>query len=121
MCAFLLNSTEFASNIYGWDFAISIFSVAVYSHRSQTVCKPFPLEFCHSDESGEISSAAITNVVQCLEQIPPVQLMADDKRTLLHVSDWTLQVKMVPESHHRAVYIARTYIEFILLTLLELI
>ena len=84
--------SEFSSNVYGWDFAISIFSVALYSHRSNTVCEPFPLEFCESRGRGEISTAAVTEVVRCLEQIPPVQLMADDKRTLVHLSDWALQV-----------------------------
>ena len=83
---------EFSSNVYGWDFAISIFSVALYSHRSNTVCEPFPLEFCESRGKGEIPTAAVTEVVRCLEQIPPVQLMADDKRTLVHLSDWALQV-----------------------------
>ena len=89
----MLDSPEFASNVYGWDFAISIFSVAVYSHRCQTVCEPFPLEFCASNGSDKISSVAVAKIVQCLEQIPPVQLMADDKRTLVHVCDWTLQVR----------------------------
>ena len=94
MNAYIYYPLEFSSNVYGWDFAISIFSVALYSHRSKTVCEPFPSEFCEPRGRGGITTAAVTEVVRCLEQIPPVRLMADDKRNLAHLSDWALQVKI---------------------------